>query len=339
MSRARTLKDAGRDATTQTSGQWLAPLTANWAEAAIGRLARHPTVVRVLVVALRGSAPREAGACLLTDAGGLLGTIGGGRLEFQAVAAAEALLRDRQAPALRTLEFVLGPELGQCCGGRVELRLEKFTRADIPRLRDAAQLERDARRRRRAALWIYGAGHVGQALVRLLMDLELFQITWIDPRPELLPADLPDSVTALASASPADTLVQAPASCRFIVLTHDHALDYTLCRAILSRSDQGPHAAWLGLIGSSSKAARFRSRLLRDGLDPSRLAGLHCPIGLGGTSKLPAAIAIDIAAQLLQLHADATPAAIADAPRELTDRDTDCTGHCADCGKPRAAAT
>jgi xanthine dehydrogenase accessory factor len=338
MSGARILKAAGRKHPSHTSGQWLEPLTSDWAEAAIGRLARHPTVVRVLVVALRGSAPREAGACLLLDAGGLLGTIGGGRLEFRAIEAAEALLRDRQARDPRTLDFVLGPELGQCCGGRVELRLERFTRADIPRLRDAAQLEHEARRRRRSALWIYGAGHVGQALVRLLMDLDVFQITWIDPRPELLPADLPDSVTVLASPAPADTLADAPAACRFIVLTHDHALDYALCRGILGRPDASPDAPWLGLIGSSSKAARFRSRLLRDGVERTRLAALHCPIGLGGTSKLPAAIAIDIAAQLLQLQAGAAAAA-ADTPREPAVRAADCTGHCADCGKPRAAAT
>jgi len=172
--------------------------------------------------------------------------------------------------------------------------------------------------------------------VRLLMDLDLFQITWIDPRPELLPADLPDSVTALAIAAPADTLADAPASCRFIVLTHDHALDYALCRAILTRPDQQPHQAWLGLIGSSSKAARFRARLLRDGLDRTQLAALHCPIGLGGTSKLPAAIAIDIAAQLLQLQAGTAPTTAADTPHEPA-AGTDCTGHCIDCGKPRAA--
>jgi xanthine dehydrogenase accessory protein XdhC len=333
MSSANHLQGAHRRTLPQSRvGQWLEPLAGNWAEAAIGRLVRHPAVVRILVVTLRGSAPREAGACMLVDAGGMVGTIGGGRLEWQAVAEAEALLRDRQGSDLRTMDLILGPQLGQCCGGRVELRLERFRRADGARLQEYAREEHDAQLRRRAALWIYGAGHVGQALVRILMHLDLFQITWIDPRSELLPADLPDSVTARLSSAPLDTLAAAPAACSFIVLTHDHALDYALCRAILTRRGDTPDS-WLGLIGSASKAARFRARLIRDGLDRSRLAALHCPIGLGGTTKLPAAIAIAVAAQLMQLHAASTSRSTA-----LIAKPVDCGSNCADCAKPQAGA-
>jgi xanthine dehydrogenase accessory factor len=145
-------------------------------------------------------------------------------------------------------------------------------------------------------LWLYGAGHVGQALIRVLAELP-FEVTWIDSRPELLPAGLPDNVHPLCADAPLTTVPLAPAATRFLVMTHDHALDYGLCRAILERGD----LAWLGLIGSKSKGARFRSRLARDGLTPEAIRRLICPIGVEGVeSKWPAAIAVGVAAQLLR---------------------------------------
>jgi xanthine dehydrogenase accessory factor len=160
---------------------------------------------------------------------------------------------------------------------------------------------------RRPHLWVFGAGHVGQALVRMLAELALFDLTWIDSRAHLLPPGLPECVHPRAAAAPVDLIGSARAATRYVVMTHDHGLDYELCRAVLRRGD----AAWLGLIGSASKAARFRARLLRDGLGQDQIAGLTCPIGVRGiASKLPAAIAISIAAELLQQHA----AGPADAP-------------------------
>jgi xanthine dehydrogenase accessory factor len=316
-------------------------------------------VVRVTVIALRGSAPREAGATMLVDPLGTVGSIGGGRLEWQATLAARELLCTRDAAPVRIADLILGPDLGQCCGGRVELWLERLTRDDLPWLLGAvrsvlrARAHRDESRQtsyivvtefsggvashrlqrstpgaasltlQRAAsgdltlleplpaplprLWVFGAGHVGQALVRLLSELSLFDITWVDSRPELLPADLHGCVTTLASAKPVDLVDAAPAGTRYVVLTHDHALDYELCRSILKRGD----SFWLGLIGSASKSARFRSRMLRDGISSETLRALTCPIGIPGiASKLPASIAISIAAQLLQLSSPATPKTI-----------------------------
>jgi xanthine dehydrogenase accessory factor len=150
--------------------------------------------------------------------------------------------------------------------------------------------------KRHSPLWLYGAGHVGQALIRVLAELP-FEVTWIDSRAELLPAGLPDNVHPLCRQAPVDTVPLAPAGARFLVMTHDHALDYALCRAILVRGD----FAWLGLIGSKSKGARFRSRLERDGLTPEAIRRLTCPIGVEGVdSKWPAAIAVGVAAQLLR---------------------------------------
>jgi xanthine/CO dehydrogenase XdhC/CoxF family maturation factor len=148
----------------------------------------------------------------------------------------------------------------------------------------------------RAALWLYGAGHVAQALIRLMAELP-FEVTWIDSRAELLPAPLPDNVHPLCVRTPTNTVSSAPAGARFLVMTHDHGLDYALCRKILERNE----FAWLGLIGSKSKGARFRSRLTRDSIPPDTLARLVSPIGVEGVNnKWPAAIAVAVAAQLLQ---------------------------------------
>jgi xanthine dehydrogenase accessory factor len=184
----------------------------------------------------------------------------------------------------------------------------------------------EAPRLSRPDLWIFGAGHVGQALVRLLAELALFEIAWIDSRAQFLPGSLPAGVTPQACAEPAKLAAGAPGGTRFVVMTHDHALDYELCRRILARAD----LPWVGLIGSASKAARFRSRLLRDGLGRETLSRLICPIGVPGiTSKLPGAIAVAIAAQLLQQQGVSGPAANA-VPHAETDP-SGCAGGCGSC--------
>jgi xanthine dehydrogenase accessory factor len=146
------------------------------------------------------------------------------------------------------------------------------------------------------AVWLYGAGHVGQALARILVDLPL-RLTWIDSRAELFPETLGAGVRVLHDADSLATVSEAPVGTYFIVMSHSHPLDYALCHALLERND----FAWLGLIGSMSKAARFRSRLTRAGLGTDVIRKLVCPIGVGGIeSKWPAAIAVAIAAQLMQ---------------------------------------
>jgi xanthine dehydrogenase accessory factor len=130
-------------------------------------------------------------------------------------------------------------------------------------------------------VWLYGAGHVGQALARS----------------ELLPRDVSESVHTLLVEDPVATVAAAPVGARFLVMTHSHPLDYALCKAVLERNDR----PWLGVIGSESKGVRFRSRLLREGASREQVDRLVCPIGVEGIdSKLPAAIAISVAAQLLQ---------------------------------------
>jgi xanthine dehydrogenase accessory protein XdhC len=146
------------------------------------------------------------------------------------------------------------------------------------------------------AVWLYGAGHVGQALARILVELPL-RLTWIDSRAELFPDTMGSGARTLHDPDTLSTVSEAPVGAYFIVMSHSHPLDYSLCHALLERND----FAWLGLIGSMSKAARFRSRLTRAGLGPDVIRKLVCPIGVDGIdSKWPAAIAVAVAAQLMQ---------------------------------------
>jgi len=332
----------------ETKGRWLRPLLEPWPRMVCSLLEHgEAVVVRALVAEVRGSAPREPGASMLITPDGTYGTIGGGNLEWQATLAAQSLLTAGAASRpVQIRRLVLSRELGQCCGGVVQLWLERFTRDDLPLLRQGADEALRSTRRPtgcrsirtevtptsvvrslvnrddskedryvqfsstnngeailvesiedvRQALWLYGAGHVAQALIHIVAE-QPFDVTWVDSRAELLPSPLPSNVNTLCTRTPINTINSAPPGARFLVMTHDHALDYALCKRILERKDLG----WLGLIGSKSKGARFRSRLARDGVAPEVIARLTCPIGIEGVnSKLPAAIAVAVVAQLLR---------------------------------------
>jgi xanthine dehydrogenase accessory factor len=178
------------------------------------------------------------------------------------------------------------------------------------------------------AVWLYGAGHVGQSLAGMLVQLPL-RLQWLDSRTGQFPPGAVDYSRVLSEPELIRTVVEAPAGTFFLVMTHDHALDYELCRAVLLRED----AAWLGLIGSQSKAARFRSRLRRAGFREQAIGRMVCPIGVAGVrSKWPAAIAVAIAAQLMQLLSQMPQSAPATqaAPRG----DESCAaGDCGSCGR------
>src|SRR5688572_11604269 len=256
--------------------EWLRPLEGGWPGAVVRLLGDTPAAVRVVVASMRGSAPRDPGASLLVTPDTIEGTIGGGHLEFEAIQMARAFLAaDELEPAVQIHRLILGEDLRQCCGGVVQLWLERFTAADLALLQAAAQAAHGERAVLESAfdgmrvtrrlfvatspesmrftsgsahagtllerldtpgqnLWIFGAGHVGQAIVRTLSDLP-FDITWVDSRPGVLPTSLPANVRALAEPQPAGLLAEAPADGMYIVLTHDHALDYSLCHAILRR--------------------------------------------------------------------------------------------------------
>jgi xanthine dehydrogenase accessory factor len=276
-----------------------------WLEAACELLDKEPAMVRVAVAGVRGSGPREPGATMLVTPHSQWGTIGGGNLEWQAMEQARRMLADCAGPLQHTETLRLGPDLAQCCGGEVTLSFQRMPasmRAELQARVASGEPEQ------RPALWIFGAGHVGRAVMRLLEDLPLFDVQWIDNRVGLLPANTAPHVQARFADEPVELIAGAAPGTYFLVLTHDHELDYQICAAILTRGD----AAWTGLIGSKSKAARFRSRLRRAGFAEAAIASLHCPVGLTVIrSKLPAAIAVGIGAQLLALvtqeHAATTP--------------------------------
>ena len=297
-------------------------------------VARHGRVMRVVIAQVRGSSPREVGAAMLVWPEGQEGTIGGGALEHQAAQAARQMLAGLAAEpagaAARLTRHALGPDLGQCCGGSVQLltelhdagtlaamagqeiiaraitpgtgmplsvqRLLSQARAQgqrpAPQLIDGWMVEPVTQAD--VPLWIWGAGHVGRALVDVMAPLPDLAMTWVDTGPERFPARVPAQVTVVPAADPARLVAHAPRAAHHLILTYSHALDLALCHAIL---DHGFASA--GLIGSATKWARFRSRLGALGHNPAHIARIRCPIGLPALGKHPQAIAIGVASVLL----------------------------------------
>jgi len=233
--------------------------------------------VLVTVISVDGSTPRDAGTKMVVTPDAFSGTIGGGNLEFQAIDIARTLLTDEaRGPVLRT--FPLGPELGQCCGGAVEIMFESF-------LEDRMQI------------FVYGAGHVGQAVADTLSKLDC-RLHWIDTRPDIFPAAINSNVTVVSDEDPLTVAQTAPADAYHLIMTHSHDLDEEITAKILSSNVH----RYCGLIGSQTKAARFRSRLKKRGLSAGQINRLTSPIGVDGIhGKTPAEIAIAVAAQILQI--------------------------------------
>jgi xanthine dehydrogenase accessory factor len=246
--------------------------------------AARPAVV-VAVGATQGSVPRERGTRMLVAADEVLGTIGGGHLELQAIADARALLASGGAALAQRI--ALGPSLGQCCGGALTLHFTPLAQ-DSPAGWEAE--------RARFFLQLYGAGHVGRAIVKLLADLPC-RVLWVDEREsEFPPGPLPPHIEKVCVEPVQAEVAAAPPGAFFLVLTHSHALDLALAEAILARGD----AAWFGLIGSKTKRARFEHRLLARGFAPEAVANMVCPIGLPGLAgKQPEVLAVSVVAQLL----------------------------------------
>lgn len=261
----------------------------------LARLASAPAVL-VEVAQAQGSVPREAGTWMAVFADGLVGTIGGGHLEYDAIARARALFADKQQDRddATTLRVALGPSLGQCCGGVVELRFERVSAGDAQAL---------ALRLGQAVLTpvaLFGGGHVGHALVRVLAPLP-FSLTWVDSRDGVFPATVPPRV-ALEHSDPVQAAVPglAPQS-RVLIMSFSHAEDLDIVAACLLRQRETADLPYIGLIGSKTKWAVFRHRLEARGFTPAELAHVTSPIGVPGISgKEPEVIAVAVAAQLLQ---------------------------------------
>lgn len=244
-------------------------------------------VARIRLTDVKGSSPREAGTEMFVTAEALFGTVGGGQLEHIAIDAARALLAS--GDIAQTLDIPLGPEIGQCCGGRVEVALHRMTAND----RDAAIVEAEKQDAADPSVYILGAGHVGRELANLFQHLPVKTIL-IDQRAnELALCDA--QVEKRQSAIPEFDIMSAPKGSAFIVLTHDHGLDFLLASEALERGD----AAYVGLIGSDTKRAKFRSWCLKQ-CDGLTIDNLICPIGAGGSrDKRPAVIAAFVVADVI----------------------------------------
>lgn len=296
-------------------------------EAVVAAVTAHGRIARVVVAETHGSAPREVGAAMLICEGWQSGTIGGGALEWEAAARARGVLA---GGADRLDRIALGPGVGQCCGGAVTLLTEVWDAARLAdahglliarpvpggdaepslRVRRLLQTAREAGERPQTALvdgwmieavavparhiWVWGAGHVGRAIVATLVPLPDVAITWVDTGDDRFPEDCPDGVTQLVARDPALAASHAPPDAGHLILTYSHALDLAICSALLSRG-----FADCGLIGSATKWARFRRRLSNLGHRPDQIARVRCPIGEPALGKHPQAIAIGVARELL----------------------------------------
>lgn len=259
-------------------------MTRTWMDAIAHLRDSAEPYVLITVVGVQGSTPRESGSKMLVTTETTVDTIGGGHLEFAAIEhARKLLLAGQDAQALE--HFPLGPRLGQCCGGRASLLFECFA-ARGPRV------------------LLFGAGHVGRALAPLLAGLPL-RLEWVDSRAAEFPQTVPEGVRMRLLGEPEDAVSEAPPGSYFLVMTHNHPLDYALAEAVLKRGDAG----FLGMIGSRTKAQRFQMRLEQRGYPPEVIAQLHCPIGLAEVpGKRPLEVAISIAAQVIaRYHQDAPP--------------------------------
>ncbi len=275
----------------------------------------HIDAIVVEVARARGSVPRGEGTRMLVSSTQAAGTIGGGHLELKAIDAARAMLAT-QDPGPRHVDYPLGPALGQCCGGAVGLRFERLSPRHLPAWPDDAPLFH---------LQLYGAGHVGRTIARLLATLPV-TVDWIDEREDAFPPVLADQgwpahVRRIAVDAVEAEVRDAPPGSAYLVLTHQHALDLRITEAILRRGDFG----FLGLIGSKTKRARFVHHFESRGIAREAIARLRCPIGIEGvTGKEPEVIAVAAVAQLLQAAPPRPGSAgqSASAPARLASRGT-----------------
>lgn len=262
----------------------------------LSQLQSQPAVL-VTVAHTQGSVPREVGAWMAVFANSVLGTIGGGHLEWDALRQVRAhLVGPDPTPEPWTQRTVLGPRLGQCCGGALQLRFEPVNAAHIQQLRQRLQP-------RLTPVALFGAGHVGRAIVQALAPLP-FAVHWVDSRDDAFVPDTPLQVQTEHS-DPVHAAVRhlAPGS-RVLIMSFSHAEDLDVVAACLQRQRERHDLPFVGLIGSRTKWASFGHRLQARGFSAPELAHITCPIGLPGiTDKAPAVIAASVVAQLLLLDA------------------------------------
>lgn len=250
----------------------------SWINALAELQQRGEPSVLVTIIEERGSTPRNAGSKMVVTAERIYETIGGGHLEFKAMAIAREMLASGSRDT-RLERFSLGASLGQCCGGATVLLFEPM---DQPQ----------------AQIALFGAGHVGRALAPLLASLPC-KVRWIDSRESEFPEQVPAGVEKVVNDEVVDEVNALPSGSYFIVMTHNHQLDLELTAAILKRND----FAYFGLIGSRTKRVKFEHRLRERGFASETVQRMRCPMGLAEVKgKLPVEIAISIAGEIIATY-------------------------------------
>lgn len=251
------------------------------------------TTLLVRVVRVEGSAPREVGAWMTVQTHHVIGSIGGGHLEFDAIAQARAMLAGTESIPSKPRRVALGPSMGQCCGGVMWLQFEKLTMQDITSLQ--AHLQKPQQ-----PVALFGGGHVGQAIARQLAHLP-FALHWIDSRDEIFPADTAPNIRCEHSDPVQAAVADVAPGSAVLIMSFSHAEDLEILAQCLRRAREKDDLPYIGLIGSKSKWATFRHRLEARGFGEADFARVTSPIGVPGIAgKQPEVIAVAVAAQLLQ---------------------------------------
>jgi xanthine dehydrogenase accessory factor len=250
-----------------------------------------------------GSSPREVGAWMWVTADSVKGTVGGGHLEFDAIAKARELLQAQPFVASsQTLRYALGPSLGQCCGGVVWLRMEGIAAGDAMKLEALRADFVPARGQNHLKIALFGGGHVGKAIVQALAPLPC-AVHWIDSRDEIFPEQLASNVQAEHSAPVQAAVSDLKPQSHVLIMSFSHAEDLDVVAACLQRQREKSDLPFIGVIGSKTKWATFRHRLEERGFSQEELAQVTCPIGLPGIAgKEPEVIAASVVAQLMQFR-------------------------------------
>lgn len=247
----------------------------SWISALADLQQQGEACVLVTIIEERGSTPRNAGSKMVVTAERIFETIGGGHLEYKAMELAREMLASRSQDT-RLERFSLGASLGQCCGGATVLLFEPMGQPQ-------------------AQIAVFGAGHVGRALVPLLASLPC-KVRWIDSRENEFPEHIPAGVVKIVNDEVVDEVDNMPPGSYYIVMTHNHQLDLELTAAILKRGD----FAYFGLIGSKTKRVKFEHRLRERGFADTLMARMRCPMGLAEVKgKLPVEIAVSIAGEVI----------------------------------------
>jgi xanthine dehydrogenase accessory factor len=257
----------------------------NWNQASLNLDQQGKAYVLVTIIGVSGSTPRNSGTKMVVSQNEIFDTIGGGHLEYKAVKKAKAfLLENKDCQSIE--HFELGSQLGQCCGGNATLLFECFAANTIH-------------------VAVFGAGHVGQALIPILAGLPC-HVTWVDNRAEQFPlhCDQYSNVTKLISDEPASEIASMPSNTLYVVMTHNHQLDFDISLNVLKRED----FHYLGLIASDTKWRRFQHRYKHREIKPSLVDKMNCPIGLEQVvGKMPMEVAVSVAGQIIESYQTLLP--------------------------------